>query len=380
MVVIAQVVAKWTNTHESQIGGGVKLHRLWRPDWRQGSSVGRILNAIWMITCWSSLALRRLDAPDVILMGTDPVLSILIAPVWRLLQPKTKIAHWCFDLYPEAAYADGILARHGFVGRVLEWLIKRSYASCDLIVDIGLCMRALLERYKPGCAMHTLVPWALSEPGAALAVPQEARAAIFKEAKLALLYSGTLGRAHSYQDLLDLLRVLRAVPVHLAFSVQGNREDLLRAALVEEDTNISIIPFAAVDGLEERLAATDIHVVSLRPEWTGTVVPSKFFGALAVGRPVLFCGSRQSAIAHWIEEYKVGWVLEPGHAIETAAHMITTMRNTTEMLALRAHCHRVYQQFFAKEKIIQEWSDHLYTLLGRVQNSGPGRVAADPSD
>ena len=70
------------------------------------------------------------------------------------------------------------------------------------------------------------------------------------------------------------------------------------------------MPFAFKQSdLEVRLSAADIHVVTLRDEWTGTVVPSKFFGALAVGRPVLFAGSPKSAVARWIVKHRVGWVL-----------------------------------------------------------------------
>jgi hypothetical protein len=47
----------------------------------------------------------------------------------------------------------------------------------------------------------------------------------------------------------------------------------------------------------------------LRKEWTGTVVPSKFFGALAIGQPVLFVGSRESSVARIIEEHGVGWLI-----------------------------------------------------------------------
>ena len=67
--------------------------------------------------------------------------------------------------------------------------------------------------------------------------------------------------------------------------------------------------FAPESELEKRLAAADIHLVSLRPEWTGVVVPSKFFGSLAAGRPVVFAGGPDSAIARWIHEFGVGWVL-----------------------------------------------------------------------
>jgi hypothetical protein len=38
-----------------------------------------------------------------------------------------------------------------------------------------------------------------------------------------------------------------------------------------------------VDRLAARLSAADVHNISLREDWTATVIPSKFFGALAIG-------------------------------------------------------------------------------------------------
>ena len=350
----------------------VTIHRVWRPRWKQNSSLGRILNAVWMIVSWSLCALRRENRPDVILLGTDPILSVLIAPVWRLLRPRTKIVHWCFDLYPEAAYADGILVNGGGISRVLHFLLKRSYHACDVIVDIGPCMRVLLARYSPGSASATLVPWALSEPPAVVPTPSVMRQPIFGSARLALMYSGTMGRAHSYQDLLELMRTLRSESAHLALSVQGNREQQLREALNEEDTNVSIIPFASSSELELRLATADVHVVSLHPTWTGTVVPSKFFGALAVGRPVLFCGSRESGIARWIEQHDVGWVLEPGNAAEIAILLSAWADNSEEISSTKCRCHAVYREFFSRQTTTEQWHE----LLGSLLNTSPHAPAA----
>ncbi|MGC9217043.1 glycosyltransferase, partial [Acidithiobacillus sp.] len=126
---------------------GVRIERIWRPAWRQSSGLGRILSAVWMLFRWSLLALRRRAKPDVVIIGTDPILSVLAAIAWRFFQPKTVIAHWCFDLYPEAAFADGLLDRQGAAARVLEVLLKKAYRACVLVVDIGSCMRGLLLRY-----------------------------------------------------------------------------------------------------------------------------------------------------------------------------------------------------------------------------------------
>src|SRR5262245_52437103 len=59
---------------------GIQIRRVWRPRMRQASGRGRVVNALWMIAAWSGIGLRRGPRlPDVLLMGTDPVLSVLVA-------------------------------------------------------------------------------------------------------------------------------------------------------------------------------------------------------------------------------------------------------------------------------------------------------------
>ncbi len=72
---------------------GVRIERIWRPAWSQSSGLGRIFNAAWMIVCWSLLAIRGEPPPDVVIIGTDPILSVLVAIAWRFFHPNVVIAH-----------------------------------------------------------------------------------------------------------------------------------------------------------------------------------------------------------------------------------------------------------------------------------------------
>jgi colanic acid biosynthesis glycosyl transferase WcaI len=346
-----------------EVWDGVRIERIWRPAWRQSSGAGRLLNAAWMIISWTLLAIRSSEKPDLIVIGTDPILSILVAPFWRIFSPKTKIVHWCFDLYPEAAYADGILNRYSLTSLILHRLLKRAYRACDLVVDIGECMRNLLLKYDGSLTTATLVPWALIEPEKTLPIAQAERESLFGQVRLVLMYSGSFGRAHSYEDILKLARLLRNDDVHLAFSVRGNRENALRTAVQADDSNIHFVPFAAADQLRDRLACADIHIVSLRDEWTGTVVPSKFFGAIAAGRPVLFCGSKQSAIAKWIEHHEIGWVLTDGNVPIVADILRSIMSNPIAMQEMCTRCHQVYQQYFSRNAVLEHWRIEISRLF-----------------
>src|SRR5262249_38679742 len=152
----------------------------WRPRFRQASSLGRVLNTAWMLTSWSRLGFRgRNEAPDVLVIGTDPIFAVLIAPILKFFRPQLRIAHWAFDLYPESAIAGGMVRGNGLLVRGLRRLLHHAYAACDLVVDLGACMRARLDSYGHAARKATLVPWALAEPGTVEAPDPEVRRKLF---------------------------------------------------------------------------------------------------------------------------------------------------------------------------------------------------------
>ena len=315
---------------------GVRITRLYRPGLRQSSIIGRLVNLTWMLCAWSLVALRR--RPDVVIVGTDPILSVLVALPWKLIRPRTRILHWCFDLYPDAAEASGMIRPGGLVARLVRRLTAGAYNRCDLVADIGECMRRRLP------AMHatqvTLTPWALTEPSAPLPVDQAERQRIFGDTSLAILYSGNFGEAHAFERVLAMARQLRGRAV-FAFSIRGNRVADLQAAVTAEDDNIRFVDFAEEAKLAARLACADLHLVTLRSGWEGIVVPSKFFGALAIGRPILFDGPVDSAIAGWIREHGVGILIEDLHP--------------DAPLPDRQHCWQVYQDQFSYRQQLEGW-------------------------
>ncbi|HLW53800.1 MAG TPA: glycosyltransferase family 4 protein [Candidatus Angelobacter sp.] len=342
---------------------GVRIRRVWRPQLRQASSIGRVLNAAWMIARWSMAALTLRPAPDVVVVGTDPILSVLVARFWKFFRPETRIVHWCFDLYPEAAVADGFLKPGGLVHRIVNRLVRPAYRCCDLVADIGSCMRHRLSAWVQPSKSITLTPWALAEPARPLQSDPAERAGLFGNARLALMYSGTLGRAHVYEDVLALARLLRERDIKLVFSVRGNCAEKLEEAVSESDSNISFCPFASAASLERRLSAADVHIVTLHPDWTGLVVPSKFFGAIAAGRPVLFAGSRESAIAQWIERYQLGWVLTADNLQAVAREITAYMNQPLERARMQQHCHQVYRRHFSKDHVLDAFDHRLRELL-----------------
>ena len=71
-------------------------------------------------------------------------------------------------------------------------------------------------------------------------------------------------------------------------------------------------PFVARDQLSDGLAAGDIGLVTQRQASCGSVVPSKAYGILAAGRPLLFIGPAAATPARLVERHGCGWHMECG--------------------------------------------------------------------
>jgi hypothetical protein len=203
--------------------------------------------------------------------------------------------------------------------------------------------------------METIPPWALVELAQPAAIDAGERHALFGDARLGLLYSGVFGRAHTSEGLSELARALADRGGRMVFSVGGNAAEELRKSMEESGVPVNFAPMVPGDRLAARLSAADVQIVTLREGWTGTVIPSKFFGALAIGRPVLFVGSTESAIAKWITELGVGWVLRPD-AMETVVKELMFLAEHADAKAeLFRRCHAVYMEKFSRGQALDRW-------------------------
>jgi len=347
---------------------GIDIHRVPRPTWSQARALQRLGNSGWMLGSWLAKAvlLPRFDA---VVVGSDPAFAALLAPGVRVAQPNAALVHWCFDLYPEAIAAERTLsAAASPLVPVARGMMRFAYRHLDALVDLGPRMRERLAEYGSGVRQETLPPWALFESDRPLEPDPAARAALFPRAKLALLYSGNIGRGHDFEAFLRLARACRARAgdtVSLAFSVRGGRFADLRAAIAPDDSNVALVDFAEESALLARLTAADLHLVSLQQEWGGVVVPSKFFASLAIGRPVLYAGPGDSEIARWIDTHDIGLYLTRDTVDAVADRLLRLADDRAALARWRENALAVYRREWSKQVVNDRWDALLRQLVAR---------------
>lgn len=111
---------------------------------------------------------------------------------------------------------------------------------------------------------------------------------------------------------LPILRSQLPPKLRFVFYGGGKRRKEIESFLASHpDAPVELHDYAPADGLVAHLQSADVHLVSLDPAWTGTMVPSKLQGIFQAGRPVIFIGSTESSIGQWVRESGGGWVVQP---------------------------------------------------------------------
>jgi colanic acid biosynthesis glycosyl transferase WcaI len=348
-----------------ELWNGVQIHRVFRPAWSQKRPLPRLGNSAWMLTAWL-LRTMRLDTFDAIVLGSDPSFAAALAIPLKALRPRTPIIHWCLDVFPDAVEAEWTGATR-LLSPPARALMSAAYRRCEAVVDLGPCMRTRLERYGGVPERQTFTPWALIEPEVPAEPDPSVRRELFGDAKVGLLYAGSMSRPHDFESLLQLARACRARAgneIAMCFACTGTNLPALKAAVRPDDTNVRFAPFADDGTFARRLAAADFHLGSLRPEYTGISVPSKFFAALAVARPFVFAGTPDMSIARWIREHDVGMVLEPTRGQEVADRLVAIKDDPAALRGGRANALAVYRRHFSRRVINDQWA----ALLDRYAN------------
>jgi colanic acid biosynthesis glycosyl transferase WcaI len=93
----------------------------------------------------------------------------------------------------------------------------------------------------------------------------------------------------------------------------GARRDELKAlAKLLEVDQVVFMGYQPRAVLADSLSSADVHVVGLARGLSGYVVPSRLYGVLAAGRPVIATAEADSETAKVVEQANAGIVVPPG--------------------------------------------------------------------
>jgi lipopolysaccharide/colanic/teichoic acid biosynthesis glycosyltransferase len=254
----------------------------------------------------------RLPKQDVVVFLSDPPLVFALGPILRLLKGSAYVC-WCQDVYPEVAIRLGILRERSVFGRVLLRLSRWALGSSDGVIAVGELMSDFLQRRGVDPEkIRVIHNWADGER--VHPVRSEANRFLEKHGfrnKFIILYSGNMGLAHPFETILEAAERLKEYEEIVFLFIGGGKKQRELEKQSLRRPNIKFLPFQTEEDLAFSLSSGDLHLVSLRQGLEGLIVPSKLYGAMAVGRPILYIGPSESEAARVVEEAQCGYTIAP---------------------------------------------------------------------
>ncbi|HRC26708.1 MAG TPA: glycosyltransferase, partial [Alphaproteobacteria bacterium] len=193
-----------------------------------------------------------------------------------------------------------------------------------------------------------------------------------------VLYAGNIGLAHPFETLLDAAEIVSARYPEIEFVFVGEGKGHERLALERARrglTNIRQLPWQPMEQLRALMESGDVHLVSLRHDAAGLMVPSKIYSAFAVGRPCIFVGPQGSEAARLLSDTRAGTVVPQGNPGLLAETIIRYRLSSNDWFMAQEGAVRALQAHLP-EDIIRQWIDLARALTSR--HAAPGEDARNP--
>jgi glycosyltransferase involved in cell wall biosynthesis len=351
---------------------GVHVHRVWTTRFGRRRLLGRALDyGSYYLTCAAAL-LHRLRRNDVVVAKTDPPLISIVA--WAAARARGAVLiNWLQDIFPEVASRLGANPLPAALDRQLERLRDGSLRAAACNVVLGEHMRDYLRgRGAPAERFKVIENWADGNGAQPKrSAESDLRARLDLGGKFIVGYSGNLGRAHEYLTVLGAAETLQADDqIAFLFIGGGVKMDELMALTAQRGLkNFHFLPYQARDCLADSLAAADVHLVSLLPALEGLIVPSKFYGILAAGRPVVFVGDPEGELAPIIRQANCGRIVAAGDSAGLARTIRALQSDACACEAMSAAAHELFCARFSARRALASWS----ALLDEIRAARPSR-------
>jgi colanic acid biosynthesis glycosyl transferase WcaI len=271
--------------YQSEMAGLAQIIRTGSTDFPRFDMKRRVLNYL----SYAALAVpRALFVPcDAVLAMTDPPFCGIVGAFVAMLKSKPYVYN-IRDMYPDMAVG-GAIVEPGLLARIWEKMHRWALRRAKRVVVLGEDMRARIVAKGVEPSRIVIVRDGADIPPTKTPLPApdlEVVRAIRGNFSFVLLHAGNLGFYGAWNTLLTAARNLASDGVGLVFVGDGAQRAEIEAAAAGAG-NIRFLDFFPAAKIPSVLAAADAHVITVKRGLEGVVVPSKMYGILAAGKPIV---------------------------------------------------------------------------------------------
>lgn len=341
-----------------QIQDDVSIHRIYTSRFGRANLIGRAIDylSFYLFACLKLL--RISDYGSVIIAKTDPpMLSVPCS--WIAKLRGAKQINWLQDVYPEIVdvLQPGTFPKWLLVllAKIRNKSLKRSAINVTISNDMA---QYLIKQGIPREKVTVIENWVDTD----LIRPIPSDKCLLRkewglEEKLVIMYSGNMGRSHDIDTIIFAAEKLKDDKDIEFLFVGGGAQKQPMIELTQRLglQNVLFKDYQPRESLSQSLAVGDIHIVSLKIELTAYIYPSKLYGVLAAGRPVIFIGDENSSLAQYIIQNNLGVVMD--NEVDKLANTIMNFKLKQNMYKNTSNNARyLAENYHSREAAQERWN------------------------
>lgn len=361
---------------------GVHVVRVPVPRFSKTSKLSRIRNLL-SYCIEAQKATKKVGPHDFIFtISQPPILGGLLGVYGKKhtttkTGKRPKLIYNIQDFNPEQIEAVGYFKNKlilNFLRRLDNWTCYNS----DLVVTVGRdLVETLKKRFKgEKIPNHIMINNWIDENQIYPLPMEHPKVAAFREnygltGKFVFMYSGNIGLYYDLEGLMSVIEHFRSAKTtdgrEVAFAFVGDGSVLQKLKdyqHIHDMKNVVFIPYQKKDELIYSLNAADVHWCVNAKGIKGVSCPSKFYGIIAVGKPVLSVLDSNSEIGMLMNESVCGKCSEPEayEMVEKNIQWFIDNANSSEMLELGKRGNQYLKRHLSKKASIDKYKQAILHL------------------
>lgn len=345
---------------------GVDVLRIRVPEFRKNFALSRIINILAYFLS-AIAATFRVERQDYIFtISQPPILGGMLGVIGKRLK-KAKLIYNIQDFNPEQIQAVEF-TQNKVIFNTMMALDKYSCRQADKVIVVGRDMIETLQKRFACLPSYAYINNWIDEKEITPLSANNRQVIQFKEKygildKFVIMYSGNIGLYYDLPNIMKVIEKIQGQPeVVFAFIGEGSVLEELRDYQKKcELTNIVFIPYQDKKSLVYSLNAGDVHFVVNAKGIKGVSVPSKLYGVMAAGKPVLGILEEGSEARLIVEEAGCGISVDPGDyaAIENLIQRFIAMRGSFQLQEMGENGRRYLVNHLTKDVSVRKYRDEI---------------------
>ncbi|MFM1802636.1 MAG: 2-deoxystreptamine glucosyltransferase [Planctomycetota bacterium] len=358
-----------------EVHQGVHIHRVKVSAFGRKTTFHRMCDYLsyYVQACRKAIFMQRFDL--VVTLTTPPLIG-LIGTILSILR-RSKHIFWSMDLHPDASLALGRMSSSSSIGKWLSRIANLIYRRADRVVVLGPYMadRILAKGVRPERVREVPV-WSRRDE----IFPHDRdenplRTELGLDQKFVVMYSGNLGLAHQFDEIIEAAEQLqKRDDIVFLFVGGGPRLKHVQSQVSQRKlSNVRFMDYFPRESLHLSLSLADTHLITMRDCMTGIVVPGKLYGAMASARPTVFVGPRYCESADTIRDAQCGFSIETGD-VPSLVRSIQTLADQPDLAGqLGTNGRRAFLRNYESQLCSDRWELIISDLIGQSKEPVPAQ-------